>query len=78
MHTKIKLEKSNAKNTKGFSECQVTVLDENAGIIVEADTFGDAFADYGVNYIASAVVESVDSDNKIVSYSVSSGATQTL
>ncbi len=66
------------KNTKGLSNCTVTVLDANTGITVEATTFGNAFAGYGVNYIPNAVVLSVDSDSKTVTYSENSGAAQTL
>ena len=64
------------KNTKGFINCTVTVLDANANITVEADTFENAFSAYGVTYQPNAVVMAVDSDNKTVSYSVSEGATQ--
>lgn len=66
------------KNTKGLSNCTVTVLDANAGFTVEATTFGDAFAGYGVDYIPNSVVQSVDSDSKTVSFSVNGGSTQTL
>jgi len=66
------------KNTKGFTNCTVTVLDANPGITVEATTFGNAFTGYSVTYIPSAVVQSVNSDTKTVTYSVSSGSAQTL
>jgi len=63
------------KNTKGYSNCSVTVLDANAAITVEPDTFGNAFTAYGVNYIANAVVEAVNSDTKTVTYSTDGGIT---
>ncbi len=65
------------KNTKGYTGCTVTVLDANPAITVEADTFGAAFATYGVTYEHSAEVLSVDSDTKSVTYSVS-GATSAI
>ncbi len=65
------------KNTKGFTGCTVKVLDANAGITVEADTFDAAFTSYGVEYIHSAEVLSVDSDAKSVTYSVNGAANET-
>jgi len=66
------------QNTKGLSNCSVTVLDANPAITVEATTFGNAFTNYGVTYIPNAVVQSVDSNNKTVTYSVNGGAAQSL
>ncbi|QTR46353.1 FAD-dependent oxidoreductase [Thiothrix litoralis] len=43
----------------------VIVLDANPAITVEATTFGNAFATYGVEYIPNAVLQGVDSDQKI-------------
>lgn len=56
------------KNVKGFTNCQVNVLDANANIIVEADTFGAKFLEYGVEYIPSATVTNVDDTTKILTY----------
>lgn len=64
------------QNNKGFSNCNVMVLDANAGITVEAETFGNAFQDYGVNYIANAQITQVNSNTKTASYQVSGGAVQ--
>ncbi|WP_029408312.1 FAD/NAD(P)-binding oxidoreductase [Thiomicrorhabdus sp. Milos-T2] len=66
------------QNTKGLSNCSVTVLDANPAITVEATTFGNAFTNYGVTYIPNAVVQSVDSNNKTVTYSVNGGAALSL
>ncbi|MBO1925068.1 FAD/NAD(P)-binding oxidoreductase [Thiomicrorhabdus sp. 6S3-12] len=66
------------KNAKGFGNTQITVLDENADITVEAATFHAKFDEYGVHYVANAAVTEVDSDNRIVSYQVSGGATQSI
>ena len=56
------------KNIKGFTNSKVTVLDANADIIVEKDTFGSAFTSYGVEYIPNATITNVNSDSKTVSY----------
>ena len=64
-------------NARGLG-ASVTVLDANPGITVEADSFGARFEMYGIEYIPNAVVTSVDSNNRSVSYSVSGGATQTI
>ncbi|MEA1989534.1 MAG: FAD/NAD(P)-binding oxidoreductase [Pseudomonadota bacterium] len=66
------------QNTKGYTGCTVTVLDANPAITVEADTFGAAFATYGVDYVHSADVLSVDSDAKTVTYSVSGATSDTM
>ncbi|BCN94188.1 cytochrome c [Thiomicrorhabdus immobilis] len=66
------------KNTKGYTGCTVKVLDANPAITVEADTFGAMFAIYGVEYVHSAAVVSVDSDAKSVTYSVSGASSETL
>ncbi|WMP18738.1 FAD/NAD(P)-binding oxidoreductase [Thiothrix lacustris] len=44
---------------------KVVVLDANPAITVEATTFGNAFAAYGVEYIPNAVLQSVDSVQRI-------------
>jgi len=64
------------KNTKGYTGCTVKVLDANAAITVEADTFGAMFATYGVTYVHSATVLRVDSDAKSVTYTVGSDPTE--
>lgn len=56
------------KNAKGYSNCKITVLDANSDIIVEKDTFQEAFISYGVTYIPNANIVSVDSDAKSVIY----------
>ena len=56
------------KNTKGFTNCKVTVLDANANITVEADTFGAKFLEYGVVYKPSTTVTHVDDVNKVLTY----------
>lgn len=66
------------KNTKGFTGCTVTVLDANPAITVEANTFGAAFATYGVTYVHSADVVDVNSDTKTVTYSVNGAASESM
>jgi len=56
------------KNTKGYSNCKVLVLDANAKIIVEEDTFGAAFENYGVEYRPSTTVTAVDDSTNSVTY----------
>lgn len=56
------------KNTKGFASCEVVVLDANANFTVEAETFGNAFSHYGIDYRTGVTVTSVESDNKSVTY----------
>jgi NADH dehydrogenase FAD-containing subunit len=56
------------KNNKGFSNSKVIVLDANADIIVEKDTFETAFISYGVEYIPNTTITNVDSDTKTVTY----------
>jgi sulfide dehydrogenase [flavocytochrome c] flavoprotein subunit len=56
------------KNVKGFTNCKVNVLDANANITVEADTFGAKFAEYGVEYKPSTIVTAVDDNTKTVTY----------
>jgi NADPH-dependent 2,4-dienoyl-CoA reductase/sulfur reductase-like enzyme len=56
------------KNVKGFSNCQVNVLDANANITVEADTFGAKFAEYGVEYKPSTTVTAVNDETKTLTY----------
>lgn len=57
---------------------QITVLDANPGITVEAESFGAKFTEYGINYIANAQVVEVDSDNRIAYYQISGGTTQAI
>ncbi|MAC83254.1 MAG: pyridine nucleotide-disulfide oxidoreductase [Arcobacter sp.] len=56
------------KNTKGFTNSNVVVLDENSKIIVEENTFSTVFNSYGVDYRPNSVVTNVDDVNKIVSF----------
>ena len=56
------------KNTKGYSNCKVTVLDANANIIVEADTFGAKFTEYGVDYRPNTSVTAVNDTTKSVTF----------
>ena len=56
-------------NTKGLN-CSVTVLDANADITVETAMFHDQFSGYGVTYTPNAIVQSVDSVDKSVTYKV--------
>ncbi len=65
------------KNIKGFTNCKVNVLDANANITVEADTFGAKFAEYGVEYTPSATVEAVDDNTKTLTYT-ENGVSKTL
>jgi NADPH-dependent 2,4-dienoyl-CoA reductase/sulfur reductase-like enzyme len=60
------------KNVKGFSNCEVNVLDANANITVEADTFGAKFAEYGVAYKPSTTVTEVDDETKTLTYTENS------
>ncbi len=59
------------KNTKGFSSSKVIVLDANANIIVEADTFGTAFTSYGVDYRPNSIVTAVDDSANSVTFTQS-------
>jgi len=59
------------KNVKGFTNSKVTVLDENAKIIVEEATFGSAFNTHGVEYILNATVTEVNDTTNTVTYNVS-------
>ena len=65
------------KNVKGYSNCKVNVLDANANITVEADTFGAKFAEYGVEYKPSTTVTAVDDDTKTLTYT-ENGESKTL
>ena len=58
------------KNVKGYSNCKVNVLDANANITVEADTFGAKFEEYGVEYIPNTTVTAVNDDTKTLTYTV--------
>lgn len=65
------------KNTKGYSNCKVVVLDANANITVEADTFGAKFTEYGVEYRPNSIVTAVDDTTKAVTFT-ESGTTKSL
>lgn len=65
------------KNVKGFSNCKVNVLDANANITVEADTFAAKFAEYGVEYKPSTTVTDVDDNTKTLTYT-QNGESKTL
>jgi len=62
------------KNTKGLN-CNVIVLDENSDIIVEKDSFLNAFNDYGVDYRANSTIVAVDDVNLSVTYNNGSNIT---
>lgn len=66
------------KNSKGFENCLVTVLDANPGITVEADTFSQKFSEYGVDYRSNVVLSSVDSDALSVSFYQNTDTIQTI
>lgn len=61
------------KNVKGFTNSKVIVLDENAKIIVEETTFGNAFTSYGVQYIPNATVTAVNTSTNELTYNISGG-----
>ena len=65
------------KNVKGFSNSKVTVLDANPKIIVEEDTFGAKFDEYGVDYKPSTTVMAVDDTTKTLTYT-ENGESNTL
>jgi NADPH-dependent 2,4-dienoyl-CoA reductase/sulfur reductase-like enzyme len=56
------------KNIKGYSNCKVIVLDANADITVEADTFSAKFVEYGVEYNPSITVTAVDDITRTLTY----------
>jgi NADPH-dependent 2,4-dienoyl-CoA reductase/sulfur reductase-like enzyme len=56
------------KNTKGFTNCKVVVLDANSKIIVEEATFSAKFTEYGIDYRPNSTVTAVDDSTKIVTY----------
>ncbi|MBU1668941.1 NAD(P)/FAD-dependent oxidoreductase [bacterium] len=65
------------KNTKGYSNCKVVVLDANAKIIVEEETFAATFASYGVDYRPSTTPTAVNDTTKTVTYT-EGGTSKTL
>ncbi len=65
------------KNAKGFSNCKVNVLDANANITIEADTFGAKFTEYGIEYRPSTTVTAVDDNTKTITYT-ENGESKTL
>lgn len=62
------------KNVKRFTNSKVTVLDENAKIIVEEATFSSAFNSHGVEYIPSATITAVNDTTNTVTYNISGGS----
>jgi len=56
------------KNTKGFTNCKVNVLDANAKITVEEATFAAKFTEYGVEYKPSTTVTAVDDSTNTLTY----------
>jgi NADH dehydrogenase FAD-containing subunit len=60
------------KNTKGFTNSKVIVLDANSDIIVEKDTFSSAFTSYGVDYKASCTIDSINDSTMEVTYTKNS------
>jgi NADPH-dependent 2,4-dienoyl-CoA reductase/sulfur reductase-like enzyme len=56
------------KNTKGFTNCKVIVLDANSKIIVEEATFSAKFTEYGIDYRPNSTVTAVDDNTKTVTY----------
>ncbi|CAA6800513.1 MAG: Sulfide dehydrogenase [flavocytochrome C] flavoprotein chain precursor (EC [uncultured Sulfurovum sp.] len=65
------------KNKKGYTNAKVVVLDANANITVEADTFGAKFTEYGVDYRPNSSVTAVDDSTKTVTFT-ESGTTKLL
>ncbi|XPV68639.1 MAG: FAD-dependent oxidoreductase [Halarcobacter sp.] len=65
------------KNTKGYSNCKVIVLDENSKIIVEENTFSTVFTQNGVDYRPNSVVTNVDDSAKSIAFS-ENGTAKTL
>lgn len=65
------------KNTKSLTNTKVVVLDANAKIIVEEDTFSTAFAEYGIEYRTNCDVTHVDDTTKTVTF-LESGIPHTL
>ena len=65
------------KNTKGYSNCKVVVLDANPKIIVEEDTFRAAFSSYGVEYRPNTTVTAVDDSTRTITFT-EGGASQML
>ena len=56
------------KNTKGYTDAKVIVLDANPKIIVEEDTFKAQFARYDIEYIPNATLTRVDDVQKSATY----------
>ena len=65
------------KNTKGYSNCKVRVLDANAKIIVEEDTFGAKFREYGIEYRPNTTVTAVNDATKELTFT-EGGSSQTV
>lgn len=56
------------KNTKGYTDARVIVLDANPKMVVEEDTFTEQFIRHGIEYIPNATVTSVDDVQKSATY----------
>jgi len=54
---------------KGLTNSQVVVLDANNDIIVEKDTFGAKFIEYGIDYRTNISVTNVDDTTKTLTFS---------
>ncbi len=57
------------KNVKGFSNCNIVVLDANSQITVEEATFSAKFNAYGIDYRTNCMVTQVDDTTKTVTFS---------
>ncbi len=66
------------KNSKGFTNSRVIVLDENSDIIVEKQNFQNAFNAHGVDYRPNCKVTQVDDTNKTLTYTEGSIAGKTI
>lgn len=56
------------KNTKGFTNSSIIVLDANSTFTVEATTFGAKFNSYGIDYRTDCVVTHVDDATSTVRF----------
>jgi NADPH-dependent 2,4-dienoyl-CoA reductase/sulfur reductase-like enzyme len=57
------------KNTKGFTSAKVVVLDANANITIEEETFSSVFAKYGIEYKSSCTITNIDDTTKTITFS---------
>ncbi len=65
------------KNTKRYSNAKVVVLDANTKIIVEEDTFGAKFREYGIEYRPNTTVTAVNDTTKELTFT-EGGTSKTL